>query len=211
MSFECCVYIRMRFLPAVGYALDVLLHVLSPAVACALLSSITVFWTSASLPARRQSSVLDRASGFWSPASSSLVVFASRVRLRVVWWSPSTTDSPSSARCACRGRRLLEILQLDVALSSSVLAVIMVLHDPPTMALHGSRASLHARPCFDKLFARPRADPRVLLRTLLQNSAALARRRAGWFAGLTRTTCVPSSLCAWRSFCFPRTLVILLW
>ena len=53
---------RMRFLPAVGYALDVLLHVLSPAVGnalftrcgsalltrcgSALLSSVTVFWTS---------------------------------------------------------------------------------------------------------------------------------------------------------------------
>ena len=38
----------------------------------------------------------------------------------------------------------------------------------------------------DKLFARPRADPRVLFRTLLQSSAALARRCADWFAGLTQ-------------------------
>ena len=44
------------------------------------------------------------------------------------------------------------------------------------MALHGSPASLHASPCFDKLFACPRADPRVLFRTLLQSSAALAHR-----------------------------------
>ena len=33
--------------------------------------------------------------------------------------------------------------------------------------------------CLDELFARPRADPRVLFRTLLQNSVALARRCAG--------------------------------
>ena len=77
----------------------------------------------------------------------------------------------------------------------------MALHDPPTMELHGSPASLHASPCFDKLFARPRADPRVLFLTILQSSGALARRRAGWFAGLTSTTCVPSGLCAWRSSC----------
>ena len=64
---------------------------------------------------------------------------------------------------------------------------------------------------FDKLFACPRADPRVHFRTLLQSSAALARRCAGWFAGLTSTTWIPSSHCAWRSSCFPRTLVILLW
>ena len=64
---------------------------------------------------------------------------------------------------------------------------------------------------FDKLFARPRADPRVLFHTLLRSSAALPRRCAGWSAGLTSATCVPSSHCAWRSFCFPRTLVILLW
>ena len=52
---------------------------------------------------------------------------------------------------------------------------------------------------FDKLFACPRADPRVLFRTLLQSSAALAHRCAGWSAGLTSATCVPSSHCAWRS------------
>ena len=40
----------------------------------------------------------------------------------------------------------------------------MALHEPPTMALHGSPASLQASPCFDKLLARPRADPRVLFR-----------------------------------------------
>ena len=56
---------------------------------------------------------------------------------------------------------------------------------------------------FDKLFACPRADPRVLFRTLLQSSAALALRCAGWSAGLTSATCVPSSHCAWRSL-FPR-------
>ena len=44
------------------------------------------------------------------------------------------------------------------------------------MALHGSPASLHASPFFDKLFACPRSDPRVLFRTLLQSSAALAHR-----------------------------------
>ena len=46
---------------------------------------------------------------------------------------------------------------------------------------------------FDKLFACPRADPRVLFRTLLQSSAALVRRCAGWIwsAGLTSATCVP--------------------
>ena len=43
---------------------------------------------------------------------------------------------------------------------------------------------------FDKLFACPRADPRVLFRTLLQSSAALAHRCAGWSAGLTSATCV---------------------
>ena len=56
---------------------------------------------------------------------------------------------------------------------------------------------------FDKLFACPRADPRVLFRTLLQSSAALAHRCAGWSAGLSSATCVPSSHCAWRSL-FPR-------
>ena len=37
------------------------------------------------------------------------------------------------------------------------LAVFMALHEPLAMALHGSPVSLS-----DKLFARPRADPRVL-------------------------------------------------
>ena len=77
-------------------------------------------------------SVLVRASGFLSPASSSLVVFTT-----------SVVTLPS-ARCACRERRLLEILQRDVALSSSSLAVIM--------ALHGSLASLHVSPCFRQAF-----------------------------------------------------------
>ena len=128
-----------------------------------------------------------------------------RVRCTCCAWSgglPAPLTLPS-ARCACREYRLLEILQRDIAFSSSSLAVIMALHDPPTMALRGSPASLHASPCFDKLFARPRADPRVLFRTLLQSSAAMARRCAGWFAGLTSTTCISSSHCAW-------TLVILL-
>ena len=96
----------------------------------------------ASSPARRQSSVLDRASGFMSPASSSLVVFASRAARGL---AVSQHHSLFSARCACRVRRLLEILQRDITFSSSSLAVIMALYDPPTMALHGSPASLHAR------------------------------------------------------------------
>ena len=197
---------RKRYLPAVGYALDVLLLVFALLLGMLFLPAVDPLFChpsrcsgpQASSLACRQSSVLDRASGFLSPASSSLVVYASRAAL-------------PSARCACRGRCLLEILQRDIAFSSSSLAVIMALHELPTMALHGSPASLHASPCFDKLFARPRADPRVLFLTILQRTAALAHRCAGWFVGLTSTTCVPSSLCAWRSFCFPRTLFILLW
>ena len=146
----------------------------------------------ASSPVRRQSSVLVRASGFLSPASSSLVVFASRVLTH------------PSARCACRERCLLVILQRDIAFSSSCLAVIMALHEPlspwHSMAL---RRRFTRALVFDKLFARPRADPRVLFRTLIQSSAALARRCAGWFAGLTSATCVTSSHCAWKSR-FPR-------
>ena len=129
-------------------------------------------------------------------------LLASCLQHHPVWSCSLAPLTPPSARCACRERCLFEILPRDVALSSSSLAVIMARHEPPTMALHGSPASLHASPCFDKLFARPRADPRVLFLTILQSSAALARR-AGWFAGLTSTTCVPSSHCAWRSL-FPR-------
>ena len=125
-------------------------------------------------------------------------LLASCLQHHPVWSCSLALLTPPSARCACREPRLLEILQRDIAFSSSSLAVIMALHEPPAMALHGSPASLHASPCFDKLFARPRADPRVLFRTLLQSSAALARRCAGRFAGLTSTTCVPSSHCASR-------------
>ena len=178
-----------RFMTLMTLLLVLLLGMLfSPAVGPLFGHPSRCSGAQASSPARRQSSVLVRASGFLSPASSSLVVFASRVL---------TTPS---ARCACRERRLLEILQRDVALSSSSLAVIMALHVPPTMAL---RRRFTRALVFDKLFGCPRADPRVLFRTLLQSSAALAHRCAGWSAGLTSATCVPSSHCAWRSL-FPR-------
>ena len=143
----------------------------------------------ASSPARRQFSVHVRASGFLSPASSSLVVFASRAAL------------PSRS---CNATLLSQVLLLRSSWHSM---------SRRAMALHGSPASLHASPCFDKLFARPRADPRVLFLTILQSSAALARRCAGWFAGLTSTTCVPSSHLSVEVTVSspPRSLVILLW
>ena len=147
----------MRFLPAVGYALFTRCgSALLTRRGSALLSSITMFWTSASLPARRQSSVLDRASGFLSLASSSHV-------LRVVWWSPSTT--PSSPRAA-----RLESVVFSRSCNETLLSRALL---SPTMALHGSPASLHANPCFDKLFARPRADPRGLI-------ALFSRARLLW-------------------------------
>ena len=65
-------------------------------------------------------------------------------RLRLLVDSPLTLTK-LLASCACRERCLLEILQRDIAFSSSALAVIMALHEPPTMALHGSPASLHFR------------------------------------------------------------------
>ena len=133
MTLLLALLLGMLFSPAVG-------PLFLPAVGPLFCHPSRCSGPQASSPARRQSSVLDRASGFLSPASSSLVVFASRVL------------TPPSARCACRERRLLEILQRDVALSSSSLAVIMALHVPPTMALHGSPALLHASPCFRQAF-----------------------------------------------------------
>ena len=90
-----------------------------------------MFWTSERLRLLVDSPLSStRASGFLSPASSSLVVIASL--------PPSTTDFLPSARCACGERLLLEILQRDDAFSSSSLAVIMALHELPTMALRGT-------------------------------------------------------------------------
>ena len=158
---------RMRFLPAVGYALFTL-------CGSALLSSITVFWTSASLPARRRSSVLDRASGFLSPASSSLVVFAPRVRLRVVWWSPSTTHSPARA---ARVESVVFSRSCNATLLSRALLLRSSWHSmsrPPWHSMALRRRFTRAL-VSDKLFARPRADPRALFFTILLSSAALAR------------------------------------
>ena len=85
-----CLQLAMLFSPAVG-------PLFLPAVGPLFCHPSRCSGPQASSPARRQSSVLDRASGFLSPASSSLVVFASRVR--VVWRSPSTThSSPRAAR-----------------------------------------------------------------------------------------------------------------
>ena len=57
--------------------------------------------------------------------------------------------------------RLRSVVPWFVKGLRSSLAVVMALHEPLAMALHGSPASLS-----DELFARPRADPRVLFRTL---------------------------------------------
>ena len=117
----------------------------SSSCACSWLCSFHPLWVRSSVihhgvldlkRPRGQSSVHVRASGLLSPASSSLVVFASRVL------------TPPSARCACRERCLLVILQRVTLLSRVLLAVIMALHEPPIMAPHGSPASLHAIPCF---------------------------------------------------------------
>ena len=55
------------------------------------------------------------------------------------------------------------------------LAVVMALHEPLTMALHGFPASLS-----DELFARPRADPRILFRTLLHVLRVWRALTSGW-------------------------------
>ena len=55
------------------------------------------------------------------------------------------------------------------------LAVVMALHEPLAMALHGSPASLS-----DELLARPRADPRVLFRTLLHVLRVWRALTSGW-------------------------------
>ena len=89
--------------------------------------------------------------------------------------------------------RFLENLQRDIAFSSSSLAVIIALHEPPAIALHGSPASLHATLVSDELFARPRADPRDLFRTLLHVL------RVMWWS--PSTTLSPSARCACRRRC----------
>ena len=191
-------------MPAVGYALFT-------RCGSALLSSITVFCTSGVFACSW--TVLCPRPSFWLLVSS--IIQSGRVRFAcslarglVV----SQHHSLFSARCACRERRLLEILQRDIAFSSSALAVIMALHELPTMALHGSPASLHASPCVSTSCLL------VHVLTHVFSSARFSRARLLWLvvvlvdlAGLTSTTCVPSRLCAWRSFCFPQTLVILLW
>ena len=67
-------------------------------------------------------------------------------------------------------------------LRCSSLAVVMALHEPLTMALHGSPASLS-----DELFARPRADPRVLF----PHASSRAARGCMWF-GCTQHHSLPS-------------------
>ena len=62
------------------------------------------------------------------------------------------------------------------------LAVVMALHEPLAMALHGSPASLS-----DELFARPRADPRVLF----PHASSRAARGCVWF-GCTQHHSLPS-------------------
>ena len=47
----------------------------------------------------------------------------------------------------------------NIACSCYSCAVLMALHEPLAMALHGSLASLHGSPCFST--SCPRADPRV--------------------------------------------------
>ena len=58
----------------------------------------------------------------------------------------TSLTSPTASHGSCPSPSRL--LQRDIAFSSSSLAVIMALHEPPAMALHGSPASLHASPCF---------------------------------------------------------------
>ena len=62
------------------------------------------------------------------------------------------------------------------------LAVVMALHEPLAMALHGSPVSLS-----DELFARPRADPRVLF----PHASSRAARGCVW-SGCTQHHSLPS-------------------
>ena len=110
--------------------------------------------------------------------------------LRMVWRSPSTTHFPPRAAH-------VESAVFSRSSNATLLSRALLLRSSwHSMAL---RRRFTRALVSDKLFARPRADPRVLL--LLQSSAALARRCEGRSAGLTSTTCVPSSHCAWRSLC----------
>ena len=201
----------MRFLPAVGYALDVLLHVLSPAVGCALLFFCTCLpccwdcsfhplWVRSSvihhdvLDLRRLRLLVDSPLSLTGLLASCLqhhpVWSCSLHVLRVVWRSPSTThSSPRAARVesvvfsrSCNAMLLSRALLLRSSWHS--------MSRPPWHSMALLRRFTRAL-VFDKLFARPRADPRVLFRTLLQSSAALARRCAGWSAGLTSPPASP--------------------
>ena len=138
MTLFLVLLLGMLFSPAVG-------PLFLPAVGPLFCHPSRCSGPQASSPVRRQSSVLVRASDFLSPASSS------RVHLRVVWWSPSTTVShlralrvwrASSSRDLATRRRFLE----------SSLAVIMALHEPsphgtPWLSGVASREPLFSTSC----------------------------------------------------------------
>ena len=171
-------------------ALDVLLHVLSPAVGYALLFFCTcsslftrcgsALFTrcgsalfchpsrcsgpQAKTPARRQSPVLDRASGFLSPASSSLVVFTQTADLRF-----RAVLIPGVAACEC------------VSLASRAPYPHRLRSVAPWF-VKGLR-------CLDELFARPIADPRVSC--------------CAWSGGLP-----PSARCACRGRCLQSSVAL---
>ena len=101
--------------------------------------------------------------------------------------SPSPASLFASASVSPHERRTHTVFCSVVpwfvkGLRCSSLAVVMALHEPLTMALHGSPASLS-----DELFARPRADPRVLF----PHASSRAARGCVWF-GCTQHHSLPS-------------------
>ena len=131
----------------------------------------------ASSPARGQSSVLDRASGFLSPASSSLVHFTCCAPLHAlrVWRALSSRDL-ATRHC------FLEFFSLWHSMSR-----------PPWHSMTLRRRFTRAL-VFDKLFACPRADPCVVLVGLLDQSHLRppASVRGGHCFLATAITCHPA-------------------